>query len=360
MSGILASFGTSDKAALDLESKAINAAGGVDGHPIQLLYEDDESDPSKGVIAEKKIIDQKPVLQIGPVFSSVSLAVMPLLEKAKIPTMLVSASDKQVDPPQKYIFMVPPPSPLQAHHMLNWFKKVGVTGIAVLHDPGAYGASGAIALKAVSGQEGVKVLEDETYALTDTDMTPHLSKIKANSQVKGLVVWGSGSGPQIIAAKNLKALGFTMPVVYSGAAADIAGFVQPAGAAAEGLHILSQTQQLYDFLLPNDPSKKVLDDFLPRYRQAYGKDPNQFAGDAYGAIHIVVNALKAAGGTDPDKLAAAFEQTKYDGASGHFQFGPGARHAGLTPDSQTMAVVKGGKLVPATPNCDDCFKTKSA
>src|SRR5205807_970770 len=85
LTGPLASFGVSDKAAIDVEVKKLNASGGIDGHPVEIVMEDDASDPSKGVVAYKKIVDQKPIAMIGPVFSSVSLAVIPLSMQAKLP-----------------------------------------------------------------------------------------------------------------------------------------------------------------------------------------------------------------------------------------------------------------------------------
>ncbi|GEM_PF-34011 len=357
LTGPLASFGVSDKNAIDIEVKKLNAGGGIDGHPVEIVMEDDASDPSKGVVAYKKIVDQKPIAMIGPVFSSVSLAVIPMSMQAKLPQITVAAVEAQVTPvkDKKYIFMTAPSTSVMAPSLLSYMQRSNIKKYAVLHDPGAYGMAGPEALKANASKYGIENVADETYQLSDTDHTSHLTKINS-SGAEALVVWGSGSGPQIIAAKNYKSLGMKMPILFSAAAADIDGFVKPAGAAAEGAIMNTNKLQVADYLLPSDPSKKVLDDFIPRYRQAAGIEPNEFAANAYDAFNMLVNAIRMAKSTDGDKIVDALEKTKFDGADGTFEYTP-ENHVGMTMNALAMVQIKDGKLVPVKPNCDGCFDT---
>ncbi len=357
LTGPLASFGVPDKNAIDVEVKKLNASGGIDGHPVEMITEDDASDPSKGVVAYKKIVDQKPIAMIGPVFSSVSLAVIPLSMQAKLPQVTVAAVEAQVTPvnEKKYIFMTAPSTSVMAPSLLSYMQKQKITKYAVIHDPGAYGVAGPEALKNNSSKFGISNVADETYQLSDTDMTSHLTKING-SGAEALVVWGSGSGPQILVAKNYKSLGMKMPILFSAAAADIEGFVKPAGPAAEGAVMNTNKLQVFDYLLPTDPSRKVLEDFIPRYKQVANAEPNEFAANAYDAFNMLVNAIRTTKSTDGDKIVDALEKTKFDGADGTFEYTPD-NHVGMTISALGMVQVKDGKLVPIKPNCDGCFDT---
>ncbi|HLG71955.1 MAG TPA: ABC transporter substrate-binding protein [Chloroflexota bacterium] len=353
--GPYASLGVPVRQTIELEAKRINDAGGVDGHPIQLVIQDDETDPSKGVIAFKKILDEKPIAQLGPVFSSTALAIIPLEEQAKIPAIHTAADPAQVNPLHKNVFMDAPRVDVMVQSLSSYMQKQKISKIAILHDQSAYGAAGPKAFKDVGPKFGVDVIEDEIYNTPDTDMTAQLTKIKNNSQVQALMMWGSGAAPVII-AKEFKSLGFNIPILFSAAEADGPGFVQPAGAAAEGVIMNTNKLQVYDYLQPNDPSKKLLGDFIPAYKAAVGKDPNEFSANAYDAIHMMVQAILNAKSTDSDKIVDALEHLKFDGADGTYQYSP-TDHAGMQISALTMVTVKDGKLVPTTPNCDGCFDT---
>jgi len=103
-----------------------------------------------------------------------------------------------------------------------------------------------------------------------------------------------------------------------------------------------------DQLPANDPQNKVVTQFIKDYKAAYGQSPSTFAGHAYDAFTIAVNALKQAG-TDPNKLRDAIEGvSNWPGISGVFTMTP-EDHSGLTKDALVMVTVDNGKwkLVPA-------------
>ncbi|MBV9121395.1 MAG: ABC transporter substrate-binding protein [Chloroflexi bacterium] len=355
LTGPYASLGTPVRDTIQLEANRLNAAGGIDGHPVQLVIQDDETDPSKGVIAFKKILDEKPIAQLGPVFSSTALAIIPLEEQAKIPAIHTAADPAQLTPIHKNVFMDAPRVDVMVQSISSYMQKQKVGKIAILHDQSAYGAAGPKAFKEVGPKFSVDVVEDEVYNTPDTDMTAQLTKIKNNTQVQALMMWGSGAAPVII-AKEFKALNFSIPIYFSAAEADGPGFVQPSGAAAEGVLMNTNKLQVYDFLLPDDPSKKLLGDFIPAYKQATGKDANEFAANAYDAFHMMVQAIINAKGTDPDKIVDALEHLKFDGADGTYQYSS-TDHAGMQIGALAMVTVKDGKLTPIKPNCDGCFDT---
>ncbi|MDE3077106.1 MAG: ABC transporter substrate-binding protein, partial [Chloroflexota bacterium] len=111
ITGPYAILGVPLKAGLDFEIKRVNDAGGLDGHPIKMFFTDDRSDPTQGVANLKTIIEQHPVALIGPSFSSVSMALSPLVTQAKLPDIVVSVPLAPDDPEgkkmPKYVFESP-------------------------------------------------------------------------------------------------------------------------------------------------------------------------------------------------------------------------------------------------------------
>ncbi|MDE3077399.1 MAG: ABC transporter substrate-binding protein, partial [Chloroflexota bacterium] len=212
LTGPYAPLGVPIKGAMELEAKKLNASGGIHGHPVNLIVEDSASDPSKGMLGLKKILDQKPVIEIGPSFSSIAMAMLPSLVQNKLPAVTIAADEEQVQPVRKYVFMVPATTQLQVSVLAPYMKAHNITGIAVIHDTTAFGNSGGRDFKAAEAQSGVRVVEDETYNLTDKDVTPQLTKIKNNAQVQAVVLWGAGATPAIV-TKDFHALNFKVPLI---------------------------------------------------------------------------------------------------------------------------------------------------
>ncbi len=354
LTGPLAGLGVPSRAALELEAKRLNDAGGIHGRPIHLVFGDDLSDPSKGVIAFKRLLDEEPVAMIGPNFSSTALGIIPLVERAKLPMISMAAEDAQVQSGRKYVFMISLTSHLNASANLSYMRSLGLKRIALLHDTGAYGHGGAALVKKLSSNYGVSVVHTETFNLSDTDMTPQLTKIKNDEKVQAILLWAAGAAPAIV-TRQYRSLNFSVPLLLTGAQAD-PGFVKAAGTAAEGIPFPTARSVLQEYLPADNPSRKALDAFVPAYRQATGVEPNIFAAVAYDALHLVASALRMAPGAEPEKIVAALESLRFSGVNGEYAFARD-RHAGMLPSSVAMAMWKGGRIVPGTPNCEGCFAT---
>src|SRR5436309_12461244 len=85
MSGPGAYFGAQDKQGIELALEQLNKAG-VNGYKFAIQYEDSACSPLPASQAAKRLIDQyKPDVLLGEECSDATLAIMPILEQAKIP-----------------------------------------------------------------------------------------------------------------------------------------------------------------------------------------------------------------------------------------------------------------------------------
>lgn len=354
LTGPLASLGVPSKAALDLAMKKVNDSGGIHGRQVQLVYGDDQSDPSKGVIAFKRLLDEKPVALIGPNFSSTALGIIPLVEQARLPMITMAAEDTQVAPGRRHVFMISLTTRLNAQANLSYLKAIGARNVALLHDSGAYGKGGQRTLTELSATAGINVVQTESFNLGDSDVTPQLTKIRNNPAAQAVVLWGAGGAPAVV-ARQFKSLDFRIPLVVTGAQGD-PGFAKAAGPAADDLPFPAGRSQLSSYLPAENPSKKLFEQFHAEYRQATGQDPNVFAAVAHDAFRLLAATLAAAPSAEPDKMIAALESLKLTGANGEYAFSTEQR-AGMLPASIAMGVWKEGRIQPTRPNCDGCFTT---
>ncbi len=95
-----ASFlGDPEKKSMELAIEEINAAGGIDGRMLEGIIYDTEGDPSKAVSSIGKLINRDKVTAIvGPSLTPTTLAVVPIVERAKLPFVSCAAGNKIVEP----------------------------------------------------------------------------------------------------------------------------------------------------------------------------------------------------------------------------------------------------------------------
>ncbi len=86
LSGPYAGLGEPEKNALEMEVAAINAAGGINGRPIEVIIEDDATDEAQAVSATTKLIEQDEVLAIiGATGTGQTMAMRGDINRAMIP-----------------------------------------------------------------------------------------------------------------------------------------------------------------------------------------------------------------------------------------------------------------------------------
>ena len=337
-------LGTYNRQAAELVVKQTNDAGGINGAKIELLVEDDQSNPAQGPIALKKLLSSKIVALIGTVFSSTCLALYEDIEAAKLPTINMCATDSNVTPAiRPHVFMTPPTEATMVATVLAYFKAEGKTKIAVLHDSTEYGATGWTILKAEAPKFGI-TLDENLYELTGMTFVPQLTKIKA-SDAQAVLSWGSG-GPAVIITKEFRQLGLTVPLVFS-AAQGSPLYLKPAGDAANGVVLVTGLGPVAGKLPDSNPSKALALKFDADFKAAYMVDPAEFAYNAHSGMTMMLNAIKKVG-PDSAKIRTELENTTYTGVDGVYKYSP-TNHSGKGPESLVMSKVENGQFVPIPP-----------
>ncbi len=208
ITGVGSFLGEPEKKTAEMIADDINKQGGINGHPLELIVYDDESDTTKCNLAVKKLIkkDEVPVI-VGPTRSGESLAVVGVAEEAKVPLISCATSYKIVTPieSRKWVFKVAGSDSQVVGKMYDYMKSKGVTKVAVMTDSSGYGASGREELLRLAPEYGFTIVADERFGPQDTDLSAQLTKIRG-TQPQAIVNWSVGP-TQILAVKNWRDLG---------------------------------------------------------------------------------------------------------------------------------------------------------
>jgi branched-chain amino acid transport system substrate-binding protein len=341
LSGKASHIGTPTKLVAEMIVDKINAEGGIDGRPIELVTGDTESDPSKTVVAAKKLIERgKVVAIVGPTTTGSCMAIIDTIQKAEIPMVACVGGTPPVDPVRKWVFKSPQKTVTAVEKVYVYLKSQGTDKVGLVTASDGFGKEGKASLVKLAKEHGIEVLADETFDPTDVDMTGQLTKIK-NTDAQAVICWTIGPAGATV-AKNAKNLDMGIPLIQCHGLPDPT-YLELAGEAANGSIMPSTTLMVASQLSDENPQKRLLLDFIKEYEDVrkYGK-VSTHSGYAWDAIQIVTLAMKEAG-TEPDKLRDAIEATKnYIGVSGTYNMSP-EDHCGLDVDSLVMIKVEDGK-----------------
>lgn len=317
----------------------INKSGGIKGRKLELITYDTAGDATKAVqLANKLIKDDAVVAIIGPSTTGETMAVIPVVEKEKVPLISCAAGSKITDPVKPWVFKTAQNDGLAVAKIFENLQKNKVSKVAILTVSDGFGASGREQLKNLASNYGISLVVDDTYGPKDTDMTAQLTKIRG-SEAQAIICWGTNPGPAVI-AKNVKQLGIKLPL-YMSHGVSSKKFIELAGDAAEGIILPSGKVIVADQLPASDPQKGSLVGYVQSYQKLYGVEGDHFGGHAWDAVNLLKRAIEA-GATTREAIREQLEKSSnVAGIGGVFNFSS-QNHAGLTKDAFVLVRVKGG------------------
>ena len=347
LTGPAASYGVSNKNGFELAADEINARGGINGNKILLIIEDEQGKKEEAINVFKKLIFQDKVLMIfGPTLSNSAFAADPIAQQAKVVVFGTSNTANGLTDKAPFIFrnsvMEADVLPITVGAAVKHFN---LQKVAVIYgNDDAFTKSGYDVFKKVLEDQKIQVTTTETYAKGDVDFKAQLTKIKATHPDAIVCSCLAEEAANIILQS--RGLGITVPFIGGN------GFNSPklfeiAKEAAD--NTVMGTPWSAENKTPANAA------FIAAYQARFNADPNQFAAQAYDALHIVAEALrkiKLTGDLEADRLALqqALPGVTWEGATGHFQFRRAAPKDGVEGgyDAQQSAVVniaKGGKFI---------------
>lgn len=349
LNGRAAHIGTAQRDAVLLAIDEVNQQGGINGRKLEMVMGDTESNPTKAVMALKKVLESSDVVAIiGPTLTGTAMAMRGFIEKEQIPTFMHSGGDvilkaplKKGDPTSmpKWTFKSPYKAADAMGKICQYMSKNGIKKIGFLYSNEGFGKDGLRNVKVQAPKYGVEVVASEAFQPKDVDMTAQLTRINAQG-VQGIIAWTVGPAMGIV-PKNIKQLGIKAPLFECHGAGDPI-FWKVAGEAGEGVMMPSTKIVVGEQLDGKDIQKKKTLDYVAAYKKKFNREPGTMVAYGADAAFIVVNAIKKVG-PDRAKIRDAIENTKgYVGLSGIYNISP-EDHNGLSMEDIVMIkATKGG------------------
>jgi len=349
LTGRAAHIGTAQRDAVLLAVDDVNTQGGINGRKLEMVMSDTESNPTKAVIALKKILESEDVVAIiGPTLTGTGMAMRGFIEKEQIPAFMHSGGDvilnaplKKGDPSStpKWTFKSPYRAADAMGKICEYMSKHGIKKIGFLYSNEGFGKDGLRNVMVQAPKYGVEVVAQEAFQPKDVDMTVQLTRINAKG-VDGIIAWTVGPAMGII-PKNVKQLGIKAPLFECHGAGDPI-FWKVAGEAGEGVMMPSTKIVVGDQLPDNDIQKQKVLDYVKAYKAKFNREPGTMVAYGADAAFIVIEAIKKVG-PDRAKIRAAIENTKgYVGISGIYNISPEDHNGLAMKDIVMIKATKGG------------------
>ena len=315
-----AEWGQTTKLAMQIAQEEINAAGGIGGVKLKIIFYDTQSKEAEGIKLFKKLVTRDKVLTVtGPCFSSIFEVLAPQLDRYKVTMISYCSSKPGLSALSRWAFRNTLTSDKQlAPVVAAWVKEYKIKTAVIMHDieDAVSKAEGTKILPVLLKKNGVKLLDMLTYRTKDTDFSAQITKAKALNP--GGIALGSCYQQAAGIVKEARKQGMTTPFV-GGACSGSPGFIELGGSATEGSY-MSTAAWIDD---PRPKVKNFLTKFVARNK---GKKPPYGAPRGYDTIYILKKIMTDGGVTnkpgdleaDRDRIRAGWKNLKgYDGVSGN-------------------------------------------
>ncbi len=352
LTGSSAAPGSSFAQGVACEVAYVNANGGINGRPIEIVQYDDASEVPNAIANINKMIQEDNVfMTIGPFAQYMQEPARQIAEEMQVPMVGGGpATLEQLAGTQyKWSVMNSAGPPVQADAVIKvitengWKNILGIGDILAIHQE-------TMDLVVEAGPENGYTFTKmpDQFGFDQTDFQPILNRMmeeikKINPDAILTYANFGGAGPLY---KGLRALGVTVPILGSPATAHPAIFGIVGPEAVEGLMVLDAGGIVNPYALPDDfPLKAIQLDFFERYQAMFNTMPDFFAAFGADLVLVAAEAMKQAGGADDRaKVAEALSNLKnvvsYEGIQ---DYSPDANSMGVK-GSMVQFVIKGGQF----------------
>jgi branched-chain amino acid transport system substrate-binding protein len=350
LTGAFAASGTYIANGARIAADEINASGGVLGRKIELVIEDNKSNPTEAAsVAEKLIVRDKVPVLMGAWGSSLTLAVMPKLMEYQVPMLVeTSSSDKITTIGNPFVFRISPPSSIEATGFAKVIDQLKIAKADFLVVNNDWGLGTADQFGRMFKAHHIKVGLVENMTQNAQDMSAQLAKIKA-SDADTLIVTTAVEQLTLI-FKQAAALGLKRRIITTGGSQEPDQLIEQAGAAVNGSSHIA-------FFAPWNPDVSADPVRARTFIAEWKKRAYPFAGltesfRGYDGIRTISAAIAKAGKPDASAIRAALWNVELTGLGGKIKFnrvGPAGMESGQSICDVYLVRIENGKvIVPKT------------
>lgn len=328
-----ADMGVAMRQGVEIAAEEFNAAGGVDGREVQLVFYDDEGDAQKATTGAQHLTDRENVTAVlGNPNTGTAIATVKVTQARNVPQIVpIAQSPEVMQGDTSYTFRTSATNPMDIEVLVEYAKSQGWDNIGVLHDTSAYGLSGVELIEPQLTESGLNLVGIERYEVGAVDLTPQALKLR-DANADAVIMWSLGADGARFAI-NTDGMGWDVPLL-GGRGLLFNIFGELGGEAGHGTYATGG----FDITKPEGAAfAELMQDKFDTINSI------DFAVLGYDAARVLFDAMKrvgAEGASDRDLVRDAIEETT-DFVTAHGQvgatvsFGPD-QHEGAT---EKMVVV---------------------
>jgi branched-chain amino acid transport system substrate-binding protein len=350
LSGPIAAAGSYITNGAKIALDRVNAKGGVKGRKLELIIEDNKSDPAETRNAAEKLIvrDKVPVI-IGAWGSSMTLAMMPLAAQHGVGVVVETSSSVKITDPKtpgsRVVSRISPTSELEALGVDGLLPQLGIKKAGYIAVNTDWGRGAVVAFGDVLKKHGATVDLVEYVGQADTDFYSQLTKFKAAGVDSVIITDDAPKAAKML--QQMKELGLNAKVLITGGSAWPDSMVQLGGAPAVEGAMFINFYNPYDHAMSGDPeaSRAYVEEWKKRGLPWIGVVEGMRGFDA---VNVVAKALETAGDPTPAKVLDAVRHVEMKGLYGLIKFDKN----GQSYSNIILTQVKNGKyaVVGMTPS----------
>jgi branched-chain amino acid transport system substrate-binding protein len=315
LTGPTAQYGMAGKTGVDFATEEINAEGGIKslgGAKIKVVFGDSQGKPDVATTVTEQLIHKDNVAIItGTQQSGSTLPTTAVAERYKVPYLVLTAVNVDIcNRGFKYTFRSKQNANRDAGLMVEGSyaigEKAGVRpkNFAVVYENSEWGQGNAKLLKQFLGEKGGKIVFEESYVASASDLTPLVLKIKAAKP--DVLLLTSYVSDAILLSKTIQKQKLQlMASVNGGGGQSDPTYLPAAGNAADYEFSLAE----FDVGLLR--SKKWVTPINAAFKAKYGVDFMMASGEGYSNMWLIKDVLERAASIDREKIREAFVKTNY-------------------------------------------------
>lgn len=299
LTGPNAAFGAQLQKGAEQAAADINAAGGINGEKIVLVFGDDVSDPKQGVSVANKFVGDGVKFVVGHFNSGVTIPASEVYQENNIVVVTPSATNPKLTERGLWNVFRTCGRDDQQGKLWSDYVQANYKGkkIAIVHDKTTYGQGLADAAKGFLNAANVKEVLYEGVNTGEKDYSALVSKIKQSGA--DLLLWGGLHTEGGLIIRQMRDQGLKT-VMMSGDGITSDEFATIGGPGVEGT--------LMSFG-PDPRQNPAAKDVVAKFK-ANNFEPEAYTLYSYAALQIIAQAANKVKSNDPKKVAEEMHSGK--------------------------------------------------
>jgi len=330
LTGSMSELGINGRNGVLLAVEECNAIGGIDGRLIKLITKDDQHDEEQALKVDQQLIKEGVIAIIGHMTSSMSVKVLPLINKEKI--VMISPTTSQLSHLDDYFIRLIPYDQTNKYLAKYVYQQLGVKKISIVYDLCNIAFSQMVRddfTKEFESIGGKIILSKSFKSGPEVDYINMINTL-LDPKIEGLLIIAGALDTAMI-CQHIRMAGSQIPLLHNGWAGT-RELVHHGGSAIEGI--------IFPIMYNKDSQDKLFVQFTNRYKKRFGHDPDFASVYAYEAALLLINALSES--THPENIKEIIlKQAKLEGLQGEIYFDK----YGDAQRQTSIVKIKKGKII---------------